>query len=59
MSEDHLADGLREVLGLARRMYLQAILAVAQHGIVGPKEKTVPMMVSRFQDPSTRLNEDA
>jgi tetratricopeptide (TPR) repeat protein len=59
VSEDHLADGLLEVLGLARRMYLQAILAVAQHGNVGPKEKTVPMMVSRFQDPSTRLDKDA
>jgi tetratricopeptide (TPR) repeat protein len=59
VSEDRLADGLLEVLGLARRMYLQAILAVGQHGNVGPKEKTVPMMVSRFEDPSTRLDGDA
>lgn len=54
VSEDHLADGLLEVLRLARRMYLQAILAVGQHGNLGPKGKTVRMMVSRFEDPSTR-----
>ena len=54
VSEAHLADGLLEVLRLARRMYLQAILAVGQHGSLGPKDKTVPMLVSRFEDPSDR-----
>jgi hypothetical protein len=54
VSEGHLADGLLEVLRLARRMYLQAILAVGQHGNLGPKDKTVPMHVSRFEDPTDR-----